>query len=67
MFYILRGLNKTNKKMETFQRNTVRSFRKVKEDMRNLQAQITDLGNKLEELMGKEMSCKPGKSKSRKK
>jgi len=54
--------------MDTFQRNTVRSFRKVKEDMRNLQAQITDFGNKLEELMemAKEMNCKPEKAKARK-
>ena len=54
--------------MDTFQRNTVRSFRKVREDMRNLQAQITDLGNKLEELMemAKEMKVKRTVYKSRK-
>jgi hypothetical protein len=52
--------------MDTFQRNTVKSFRKVKEDMRNLQAQITDLGNKLDELMEMTKECKPGKAKSKK-
>jgi len=36
--------------MEGFQRNTVRSFRKVKDDMKNLQAQITDLNKRLEEV-----------------
>lgn len=53
--------------MDTFQRNTVRSFRKVKEDMRNMQAQITDLGNKLDELMemAKEMKAKSSKSRKR--
>ena len=53
--------------MDTFQRNTVRSFRKVREDMRNLQAQITDLGNKLEELMemAKEMKAKESRSKTK--
>ena len=51
--------------MDTFQRNTVKSFRKVKEDMRNLQAQITDLGNKLDELMemAKEMKNKVSRAK----
>jgi hypothetical protein len=46
--------------MDTFQRNTVRYFRKVKEDMKNLQAQLTDLGNKIDELkeMTKEMKAK---------
>jgi hypothetical protein len=53
--------------MDTFQRNTVRSFRKVKEDIRNLQAQITDLGNKLEDLMemAKEMKAKESSSKTK--
>ena len=37
--------------MEAFHRNTIKSFRKVKEDMRNLQAQMTELGRKQEELM----------------
>lgn len=37
--------------MDAFQRNTVRSFRKAKEDMKNLQAQITDLGKRVEDLM----------------
>ena len=37
--------------MDRFQRNTVRSFRKVKEDMINLQAQITDLTRKIEEFV----------------
>ena len=51
--------------METFQRNTVRSFRKVKEDMRNMQAQITEMGNKLEELMDMAKSMKAKESSSR--
>ncbi len=37
--------------MDGFQKNTVRSFRKVRDDMRNLQAQITDLHKKLEDMM----------------
>lgn len=49
--------------MDPFQRNTVRSFRKVKEDMKNLQAQITDLSNRLEELA----ECCKGAKPSRKK
>jgi len=54
--------------MDTFQRNTVRSFRKVKEDMKNLQAQITDMGHKLDDLMemAKEMKNKASSSKARK-
>lgn len=49
--------------MDSFQRNTVRSFRKVKEDMKNLQAQITDLGNRLEELAD---CCKGAKASKKK-
>ncbi len=51
--------------MDVFQRNTVRSFRKVKEDIKNLQAQITDLNKRLEEVM--EEIDKKSKSKSGKK
>jgi len=51
--------------MDTFQRNTVRSFRKVKEDMKNLQAQITDLGNKLDDLMEMAKEMKATKAKKR--
>ena len=55
--------------MDTFQRNTIRSFRKIKEETKNLQAQITDLGNRLEELieMAKEMKAKESRAKTRKK
>ena len=36
--------------MDVFQRNTIRSFKKVREDIKNLQAQITDLNKRLEEV-----------------
>ncbi|MEM0465838.1 MAG: hypothetical protein QXW97_04035 [Candidatus Pacearchaeota archaeon] len=39
--------------MNNFQRNTIRSFRRVKEDIRNLQAQITELSKSYEDLIQK--------------
>ena len=44
--------------MDGFQKNTVRSFRKARDDMRNLQAQITDVHKKLEEIMSEISSMK---------
>jgi hypothetical protein len=37
--------------MERFQRNTIKSFRRVKEDIRNLQAQITELMRMQEDIL----------------
>lgn len=34
--------------MDRFQKNTIKSFRKVKEDVKNLQAQVIELIRKLE-------------------
>ncbi len=51
--------------MDVFQKNTVRSFRKVRDDMRNLQAQITDLHKKLESVM-EEVSCLDAKKSAEK-
>lgn len=39
------------KKMDRFQVNTIKSFRKVKEDIKNLQAQLTDLDKRNESLL----------------
>lgn len=39
--------------MDRFQKNTIKSFRKAKEDIRNLQAQITELMRNHEDLMEK--------------
>ncbi len=47
--------------MEGFQKNIIRSFRKAKEDMKNLQAQITDLNNRLEEVINEVSSLKDKK------
>lgn len=48
--------------MDGFQKNTVKSFRKVKDDMRNLQAQISDLHKKLEDAMDEISKVKERKS-----
>lgn len=39
--------------MDRFQKNTIKSFRRVKEDIRNLQAQITEVMRNQEDLMDK--------------
>ncbi|MDP2926198.1 MAG: hypothetical protein Q8N99_07515 [Nanoarchaeota archaeon] len=53
--------------MDNFQKNTVRSFRKVKEDMKNLQMQVTELLRKLEMHEGDSHmhmeECEPAKKK----
>ena len=50
--------------MDRFQINTVRSFRKAKEDIKNLQAQITDLSRKIEEFVLSVENMKVMKSKN---
>ncbi|MBR9704977.1 hypothetical protein GOV12_06190 [Candidatus Pacearchaeota archaeon] len=42
--------------MDRFQKNTVKSFRRVKDDIRNLQAQITEVMRMQEDLMEKSTS-----------
>jgi hypothetical protein len=49
-FYKKQGVKQ---KMDRFQKNTIKSFRRVKEDMRNLQAQITEVMRTQEELVEK--------------
>lgn len=51
--------------MDNFQRNTIKSFRRAKEDIRNLQAQITEMNRKHEEIMEliSEQEYKPERAK----